>query len=324
MATEIDLGNVIGPTGPKGDTGDVGPRGDTGPKGDPGQDARLPAGGTAGQVLTKTADGEEWQDAPDGLPSGGSQGDVLAKTASGEEWSGGYLWVSDMDGNDWTLLGYFSGAERNVPHLTVKANGTTSSKIDLDATLQKLSISGSSPQVDVRTPFGEYVTIKAMLDNTAEIATNGKLTIGSKSVTSINDDASTGNTKALATAKAVKDYADSVGVPAGGTAGQVLTKTSDGEAWADANSSGISVVQAENKYGTRTLDKGMKLYGVVWIDDIDSTALSGLYTESTLETIISNNINIGVGGSTVDISDNGNEFVVRSRFATILDFYGIE
>ena len=35
-----------------------------GPQGDPGQDAQLPAGGTTGQVLTKTADGEAWQDAP--------------------------------------------------------------------------------------------------------------------------------------------------------------------------------------------------------------------------------------------------------------------
>lgn len=182
-----------------------------GPQGDPGQDAQLPAGGTEGQVLTKTAEGEAWQDAPDGLPSGGSQGDVLAKTASGEEWSGGYPWVSDMDGNDWTLRGYFSGAERNVPHLTVKANGTSGSKIDLDATLQKLSISGSSPQVDVRTTLGEYVTIKAMLDNTAEIATNGKLTIGSKSVASITDaisDSPTGN--AIVTDKAVADYVKSL------------------------------------------------------------------------------------------------------------------
>ena len=36
-----------------------------GPQGDPGQDAQLPEGGTTGQVLTKTADGEAWQDAPE-------------------------------------------------------------------------------------------------------------------------------------------------------------------------------------------------------------------------------------------------------------------
>ena len=172
---------------------------------------KLPDGGTTGQVLTKTEDGEAWADAPDGLPSGGSQRDVLAKTASGEEWSGGYPWVSDMDGNDWTLRGYFSGAERNVPHLTIKANGTSSSKIDLDATLQKLSISGSSPQVDVRTALGEYVTIKAKQDDTAEIATNGKLTIGSKSVNSITDAiADSPNGHALVTDKAVADYVKSL------------------------------------------------------------------------------------------------------------------
>ncbi len=39
---KVDLGNVIGPTGPKGDTGATGPKGDTGatgptgPKGDTG------------------------------------------------------------------------------------------------------------------------------------------------------------------------------------------------------------------------------------------------------------------------------------------------
>lgn len=43
-------------------------------------------GGTAGQVLTKTEAGQEWQDAPDGLPSGGEEGQVLTKTASGVQW----------------------------------------------------------------------------------------------------------------------------------------------------------------------------------------------------------------------------------------------
>lgn len=36
-----------------------------GPQGDPGQDAQLPAGGTDGQVLTKTSGGEAWQDVPE-------------------------------------------------------------------------------------------------------------------------------------------------------------------------------------------------------------------------------------------------------------------
>ena len=46
-----------------------------------------PEGGTAGQVLTKTASGQAWQDAPDGLPDGGSTGQVLTKTAEGSAWA---------------------------------------------------------------------------------------------------------------------------------------------------------------------------------------------------------------------------------------------
>lgn len=55
------------------------------PKGATG-DGGVPADGEVGQVLTKTADGTEWQDAQAGLPSGGSTGQVLTKTASGETW----------------------------------------------------------------------------------------------------------------------------------------------------------------------------------------------------------------------------------------------
>lgn len=45
-----------------------------------------PEGGTEGQVLTKTASGQAWQDAPDGLPEGGTTGQVLTKTAEGSAW----------------------------------------------------------------------------------------------------------------------------------------------------------------------------------------------------------------------------------------------
>ena len=77
-----------GPQGPKGDTGETGPQGVTGlqgpagergevgpqgPKGDPGDQGLqgppgvgVPSGGTAGQVLSKTADGTAWTDPPSG------------------------------------------------------------------------------------------------------------------------------------------------------------------------------------------------------------------------------------------------------------------
>ena len=45
-----------------------------------------PDGGTAGQVLTKTADGSAWEDAPSGLPDGGTEGQMLYQSANGAEW----------------------------------------------------------------------------------------------------------------------------------------------------------------------------------------------------------------------------------------------
>lgn len=46
----------------------------------------VPAGGTTGQVLTKTSTGEEWSDAPSGLPENGTEGQILEKTSSGAAW----------------------------------------------------------------------------------------------------------------------------------------------------------------------------------------------------------------------------------------------
>lgn len=47
----------------------------------------LPPDGTAGQVLTKTADGAVWGDSPSALPSDGTAGQVLTKTATGVQWA---------------------------------------------------------------------------------------------------------------------------------------------------------------------------------------------------------------------------------------------
>lgn len=44
------------------------------------------SGGTAGQVLTKTEAGQEWQEPPSGLPSGGTTGQMLYQGESGPEW----------------------------------------------------------------------------------------------------------------------------------------------------------------------------------------------------------------------------------------------
>lgn len=102
-----------GPTGAAGGPGAQGPTGPTGPEGAAGAPATingvnaltleatggltgqqsgttytigLPSSGTDGQVLTKTADGSEWSNAPSGLPDGGTPGQMLYQGESGPEW----------------------------------------------------------------------------------------------------------------------------------------------------------------------------------------------------------------------------------------------
>lgn len=69
------------------DAEDVGARPDTWtPSADDVGAIPNPSGGTAGQVLTKTANGSAWENAPSGLPDGGTEGQIIKKTADGAEW----------------------------------------------------------------------------------------------------------------------------------------------------------------------------------------------------------------------------------------------
>ena len=70
-----------------------------------------PTGGTAGQVLTKTADGSAWEDAPSGLPDGGAPGQTLYKSENGTEWGNP---VGKADKNSLDSTGeIFNDYERN-------------------------------------------------------------------------------------------------------------------------------------------------------------------------------------------------------------------
>lgn len=70
-----------------------------------------PTGGTAGQVLTKTADGSAWEDAPSGLPDGGAPGQTLYKSGNGTEWGNP---VGKADKNSLDSTGeIFNNYERN-------------------------------------------------------------------------------------------------------------------------------------------------------------------------------------------------------------------
>lgn len=122
----------------------------------------FPDGGTDGQILTKTADGEEWADAPE--PD-----------------------LSDYVKLDGLYLLDYQGSP--VTDVMFGVSGSPFTQIS-DGAIRVSGQSGTLFMVD---------------------AGGGSISVGSKSVSSITDDASGGAADALATAKAVKDYVDANG-----------------------------------------------------------------------------------------------------------------
>ena len=75
-----------------------------------------PSGGTAGQVLTKTADGSAWENAPSGLPDGGAEGQMLYKSADGAAWGDKPVMVvrvSATGNQDKTIAEIFQAYQNN-------------------------------------------------------------------------------------------------------------------------------------------------------------------------------------------------------------------
>lgn len=77
----------------------------------------IPAGGTAGQVLTKSSDADYaagWDDVPKELPDGGTDGQVLTLSSGAPAWgimfqiSGGRLMFKTADSITWTTLANLS------------------------------------------------------------------------------------------------------------------------------------------------------------------------------------------------------------------------
>lgn len=151
-----------------------------GPQGDPGQDAQLPAGGTEGQVLTKTADGEAWQDAPEA---------DLTGMLKGRTFDGGEVIYKIGDGGEETPVSSIAFAS-NPDDI---ANGA-------------VAIIGSTQNVALFSVANGSNALS--LHATSQFAT---LTFNSKSVNSITNAISSTDTdraNELVTGKAVADYVD--------------------------------------------------------------------------------------------------------------------
>ena len=153
----------------------------------------LPAGGTDGQVLTKTADGEAWEDIPD-YENATTEYDGLMSSADKKKLDG-----IENNANNYTHPTSAAGA---------KASGLY--KVETDAN-------------------GHVI-------GAVNVAKNDITALGIPAQDTTYVDATTGASGLMSAADKTKldgiaEGADKL--PDGGTTGQVLTKTSGGEAWAD-------------------------------------------------------------------------------------------
>ena len=170
----LAITGIKGEKGDKGDTGDQGPQGDTGPQGPAGADAELPAGGTEGQVLTKTEDGEAWADVPETDMTG-----VVKRESNGS-----------LNVENFTLGEFGVGSYANFSY---SGGGNIT-----------LASAAGYASFTAKTSDGYVAELGAAYDNSPY------LKMGSKIVHSITDDASGGSADALTTAKAVADYINSL------------------------------------------------------------------------------------------------------------------
>lgn len=143
---------------------------------------KLPDGGTEGQVLTKTVDGETWSDAPTpdltDVVKIASNGAIESNDTNIDK-----IRISDSD-----VMSFVEISSNSIREIGDK---------NYSGVYMGNDYSGTSLFIGIPTQ-----------QNTKPI-----IAIDTKTVTSITDDASTGDTNALATAKAVKDYVDANGVP---------------------------------------------------------------------------------------------------------------
>jgi hypothetical protein len=228
-----------------------------------------PTGGTAGQVLTKTADGSAWEDAPSGLPDGGVEGQMLYKSADGAAWG-----------------------DKPVMYVTVtKSSDGSGHKVDKDAGEIKAAYEAGSSVFLVwdRNDLGkddwQVIPLSAMdisangnhyasflnLNYSAVVDVDGDVDITevvftSSEITYNNSNSGLTSTNAQDAINEVQENVENV-LPTGGTPGQVLTKTSTGEEWSDAPS-GLPEGGTEGQVIKKTAD------GAEW-DNADWLPLNG-------------------------------------------------
>ena len=189
-----------------------------------------PDGGTAGQVLTKTADGSAWESAPSGLPDGGTEGQMLYKAADGAVWGDKPIIYVNITGDD------SSGYTANKTLSEIK-----------DAYQKGFSITANTPNgIIPMTSIYKYATfvefdIVHKRTNEYLVAEDRviyQMTAMSNFASDVSYDRYASGLRATNVQDAIDEVQENVEnvLPSGGTPGQVLTKTPTGEEWSDAPS----------------------------------------------------------------------------------------
>lgn len=214
-----------------------------------------PAGGTAGQVLTKTADGSAWENAPSGLPDGGTEGQMLYKSDDGVVWGDSKVMIVTIDevDNASATSSEIAAAYEAGRAVFVVNGDTVLSLYAIDAPMARFSMIDSGGLIRV-------IRIDDLGNATLDIGE-----IDSRAV--VFDSLYSSDLGDNVEDAIIELYENKLRAPEGGTTGQVLTKTSAGEEWSDAPS-GLPEGGTEGQVIKKTAD------GAEW-DNADWLPLSG-------------------------------------------------
>lgn len=227
-----------------------------------------PSGGTAGQVLTKTADGSSWEDAPSGLPDGGADGQMLYKGANGPEWSDKpvmYVNIIESSGTysankklseikDAYQKGFFIVANTPngiIPMTGINENNANFIEFDVDHKRTNEYLVKEDRVIYQMTAMSNFASGVSYNNRSSGLrATNVQDAIDEVQENVENVLPSGGTPGQLLTKTSTgEEWSDAPsGLPENGTEGQILEKTSSGAAWVDKPESGLTQEQADDRY----------------------------------------------------------------------------
>ena len=199
-----------------------------------------PEGGTAGQVMTKTESGVEWQDAPSGIPEGGTEGQILYQGANGAEWG-----------------------DKPVMYVNITESGGTYSADKTLAEIQEAYQKGYAVFAFLTAYFYQLSVFvennMAMFTGVYDTSDVSLIVIGSDNTVEVGESSSTASDISFTptptvTSDNVQDAIEEVqgNIPdlSGGTTGQMLAKTAEGFGWKDAPVSYVTVTPSGDSFVT--------------------------------------------------------------------------